>query len=57
MLYAGNPELTAAGMVLFPHAILGDAASGRGCGVGRTILIGPDGAEVLSRHAIELLRA
>ncbi len=57
MLYAGNPEPAAAGMVLFPHAILGDAASGRGCGVGRTILIGPDGAEVLSRHPIELLRA
>ena len=48
MLYAGNPEPAAEGMVLFLHAILGDGESGRGCAVGRSLLIGPGGAEVLS---------
>jgi Xaa-Pro dipeptidase len=48
MLYSGNPTLAEPGMVLFLHAILIDAPSELAMSLGHTILIGEDGAEVLS---------
>lgn len=48
MIHLGNPWPIAPGMVLFPHAMLGDAESGIAFGVGDTILITGDGAERLT---------
>lgn len=50
MIYAGNPMPLEPGMVLFPHAMLGDAETGLGFGAGDTILITEAGAEPLT-HA------
>jgi len=41
-------------MVLFLHAMLGDAESGLAFGIGRTIVITASGAEVLSKLPVEL---
>jgi Xaa-Pro dipeptidase len=49
MLYAGNPLPAAPGMVLFLHAILIDAAKKKAMSLGHTIIVGEEGAEVLSR--------
>jgi Xaa-Pro dipeptidase len=49
MLYSGNPLPAAAGMVLFLHAILIDAAKNLAMSLGQTIVIGTSQAEVLSR--------
>jgi Xaa-Pro dipeptidase len=49
MLYSGNPTPAAPGMVLFLHAILVDAPSNLAMSLGHTIVVGRDGAEVLSR--------
>jgi Xaa-Pro dipeptidase len=51
MLYSGNPQPAAPGMVLFLHAILVDAAQNLAMSLGHTILVLPTGAEVLSRIA------
>lgn len=48
MIYAGNPLALAPGMVLFPHAMLGDGETGLGFGSGDTILITERGAERLT---------
>lgn len=50
MIYSGNPMPLEPGMVLFPHAMLGDAETGFGFGAGDTILITGTGAETLT-HA------
>jgi Xaa-Pro dipeptidase len=49
MIHAGNPLPLAPGMILFPHAMLGDAETGLGFGTGDTILITETGAEPLTR--------
>jgi Xaa-Pro dipeptidase len=49
MLYAGNPTLAAPGMVFFMHVILADAGRNLAMSLGRTVLIGDDGCELLSR--------
>jgi Xaa-Pro dipeptidase len=56
MIYSGNPNLLEPGMVLFPHAIIGDQTEGIAAGVGHTILITEDGAEVLNQVPTELHR-
>ncbi|MSO92810.1 MAG: aminopeptidase P family protein [Rhodospirillales bacterium] len=56
MIFSGNPLTIEPGMVLFPHVMLGDTDRRLAVGTGYTILIGPDGAEVLSRLPVELLR-
>ncbi len=49
MIYAGNPLPLTPGMILFPHAMLGDGETGLGFGTGDTILITETGAEPLTR--------
>jgi Xaa-Pro dipeptidase len=49
MLYSGNSQPAAVGMVLFLHAILIDATRNLAMSLGHTIVIGASGAEVLSR--------
>jgi Xaa-Pro dipeptidase len=49
MLYSGNPTPAAPGMVLFLHAILIDAPNNLAMSLGHTIVVGAEGAEVLSR--------
>ena len=56
MLYSGNPTPCAPGMVLFPHAIIGDQAAGLAVGLGHTLLITDDGPEVLNQVPLELHR-
>jgi Xaa-Pro dipeptidase len=51
MLYSGNRQLAAPGMVLFLHAILIDAAKNLAMSLGHTIAVTQSGAEVLSRLA------
>jgi Xaa-Pro dipeptidase len=50
MLYRGNPVEVAPGMVIFVHIIIFDSPRNLAMALGRTSLIGPHGAEVLS-HA------
>ena len=54
MLFSGNPLLAAPGMVLFLHAIVGDGDAGIAAGVGHTLLMTDDGAEVLTAAPMEL---
>lgn len=53
MLYSGNPWPAAEGMVLFLHAILMDASTGYAMSAGYTVIVGAEGAEVLSRVPVE----
>jgi Xaa-Pro dipeptidase len=55
MLYHGNPEPAAPGMVFFIHIILFDAAAGMAMTHGRTSLVTTRGAEPLSKAALELV--
>jgi len=56
MLYSGNPLAAAPGMVLFLHAIVGDRTEQVAAGVGHSLLITGDGAEILNRVPLELHR-
>lgn len=56
MIFSGNPLAIETGMILFPHVMLGDAERRLAVGTGYTILIDREGAEVLSRLPVELLR-
>jgi Xaa-Pro dipeptidase len=56
MLYAGQPVEAAPGMVLFIHIIVFDAERGLAMTLGRTSLVTPGGAEVLSRASVDLVR-
>jgi Xaa-Pro dipeptidase len=49
MIFSGNPMKLEPGMILFPHVMLGDAATGLAFGTGDTILITGSGAERLTR--------
>lgn len=55
MFYEGNPEPIGPGMVFFLHMILFDAAGGNAMTLGRTSIVGPRGAEPLSRRPLELV--
>lgn len=55
MLYHGNPVEIQSGMVFFCHMIIFDDAAGLAMTLGRTSLVGPRGAEPLSRGTLELL--
>ncbi len=56
MLYAGNPMPAAPGMVLFLHAIVGSQDTGLAVGLGHTVLIDDQGAEILNKVPLELHR-
>ncbi|MBI1778136.1 MAG: aminopeptidase P family protein [Proteobacteria bacterium] len=53
MLYRGNPVIAAPGMVFFIHMIIMDSDSGIAMTLGRTSLVGEQGAEPLSQAAID----
>ncbi len=55
MFYEGAPTIMQPGMVFFLHMILMDSESGAAMTLGRTSLIGENGAEPLSRLPLELL--
>jgi Xaa-Pro dipeptidase len=55
MLYTGNPVIAEPGMVFFIHMILMDSSHGLAMTLGRTSLVGPRGAEPLSRASLEPL--
>jgi Xaa-Pro dipeptidase len=52
MLYSGNPWPAEPGMVLFLHAILADRTTGLAMSAGHTVIVGPRGAEVLSKRPL-----
>ncbi len=56
MIYAGNPLVMEAGMVLFPHAMLGSVGTRRAVGLGHTVIVTETGCEILSRLPLEPLR-
>jgi Xaa-Pro dipeptidase len=56
MLYHGNAEQAAPGMVFFIHIIVFDEPNGLAMTLGRTSIVGEKGAEPLSRGSIELIR-
>ncbi len=55
MLYHGNAIEARPGMVFFIHIIIFDAARGLAMTLGRTSLVGPAGAEPLSRATLDLV--
>ncbi len=55
MLFAGQATLAQPGMVFFIHIIAFDAANGLAMTLGRTSLVGENGAESLSRAPIDLV--
>ena len=55
MFYAGNPVTVQPGMVLFAHMIIMDSESNTALCLGRTSLIGEDGAQPLSRLPLDLI--
>ena len=54
MLFSGNSTLARPGMVLFLHAMLGNVEAGLAMSIGHTLVITPDGREVLSALPHEL---
>lgn len=52
MLYSGNPWPAEPGMVLFLRAMLADLATGLAMSAGHTVIVGPGGAEVLSKRSL-----
>lgn len=55
MFYAGNPVTVQPGMVLFAHMIIMDSETNTAICLGRTSLIGNDGAQPLSRLPLDLI--
>lgn len=55
MFYRDNPVVIEPGMVFFLHMILMDSETGSAMTLGRTSLVGDQGAEVLSRAPLELV--
>lgn len=55
MFYAGNPTTIEPGMVFFLHMILMDSDNGTAMCLGRTSLVGADGAEPLSQAPLKLV--
>jgi Xaa-Pro dipeptidase len=56
MFYHGNSVEAQPGMVFFIHIIIFDADHGLAMTLGRTSLVGPRGAEPLSRASLDLIR-
>jgi Xaa-Pro dipeptidase len=56
MFYEANPFELAVGQVYFLHMILMDSDSGTALCLGRTYLVGPDGAEPLNAGDLDLVR-
>ena len=56
MITADNPLPLAAGMILFPHVMVGDVESGLAMGLGQTILITETGSEALNKVPLDLVR-
>jgi len=54
MFYEGAPTIMGEGMVFFLHMILMDSESGAAMTLGRTSLVGPGGAEPLSKLSLDL---
>ncbi len=57
MLYHGNPVETAPGMVIFVHMVIFDSERGLAMTLGRTSVIGTQGAEPLSRMPLDFISA
>ena len=55
MFYRDNPVVIEPGMVFFLHMILMDSETGTAMTLGRTSIVGDQGAEVLSRAPLELV--
>jgi Xaa-Pro dipeptidase len=55
MIFSGNSLIAEPGMIFFPHVMLGDTDQRLAVGLGYTILITPEGCEILSKLPIELL--
>jgi Xaa-Pro dipeptidase len=55
MLYHGNPEPAAPGMVFFIHIIIFDSESGLAMTTGQTVLVTDGGSEALSRKPLDLV--
>lgn len=55
MLYHGNPVEVAPGMVIFVHIIIFDSDRGLAMTLGRTSLIGENGAEPLSARPLDFI--
>ena len=55
MFYQGNPLLMQANQVFFLHMILMDSDSGDAMTLGHSVLVKPDGIELLSRHGLGLI--
>jgi Xaa-Pro dipeptidase len=55
MVYADSPTRIAPGMVIFLHMIVMDSERGLAMTLGRTSIVGQDGAEPLSAAPLELL--
>ncbi|MBV9734269.1 MAG: aminopeptidase P family protein [Acidisphaera sp.] len=56
MLYHGNPEVAAPGMVFFIHIIAFDAARGHAMTLGRTSVLDETAAEPLSQASLDVRR-
>ena len=54
MFYAGNDWIIVPGMVMFAHMILMDSATETAMCLGRTYLVGPEGAEALNGADLDL---
>ncbi len=55
MFFANNPAIVRPGMVLFAHMIIMDSESNTALCLGRTSLIGQNGAEPMSRLPLDLI--
>lgn len=55
MFFANNPAIVQPGMVLFAHMIIMDSDTNTALCLGRTSLIGENGAETLSRLPLDLI--
>ena len=55
MIYADNPTVIEANMVLFMHMIIADSDSGTAMTLGQTYLTSADGPKDLSRHEVDLI--
>jgi Xaa-Pro dipeptidase len=56
MFYAGNPVVLAPNQVYFLHMILMDSDSGKAFCLGRTSIVGANGAEPLSGYPLAMIR-